>query len=137
MSDNQHGIVEVSKGPVDLTIPADGEKFRYGNGFPFQAGPNTGGVFVNLRFEGFPVGDFEAGMDVVLFDDLENISSNQAVQITRSEQCKHPQTGKPRIIVKHSQKGGFVPFGAKRADGSPHPGAGSGFLLGEALNFPR
>ena len=73
MSNDQRGIVDVSKGPVDLTIPADGEKFRYGNGFPFQAGPNTAGVFVNLRFEGFPVGDFEAGMDVVLFDDLNGL----------------------------------------------------------------
>lgn len=136
MVSNSPGITSVTRGAADATIPADGEKFRYGNGFPFQAGPHTAGVFLNLRFEGFPVGDFEAGMDVVLFDDLDAISTESAVRITRSEYSNHPETGEPRVTVKHSQRGGFVPFGARRADGSPHPAAGTGFLLGEALNFP-
>lgn len=131
--------MKVTQSPVKLIAPlatGDGRTYRYGNGFPFQAGPNTAGVFLNLRFEGFPAGDFEAGMDVVLFDDLESISSKDAVKITRSVYSDHPVTGKPRVTIKHSQRGGFVPFGAKRADGSPHPAAGTGFLLGEALNFP-
>ena len=66
--------MKVTQSPVKLIAPpptGDGRTYRYGNGFPFQAGPNTAGVFLNLRFEGFPAGDFEAGMDVVLFDDLE------------------------------------------------------------------
>ena len=73
--------MEVTQSPVKLIAPlatGDGRTYRYGNGFPFQAGPNTAGVFLNLRFEGFPAGDFEAGMDVVLFDDLESISSKDA-----------------------------------------------------------
>jgi len=129
-------IESVTRSTAKVTIPNDGEKFRYGNGFLFQAGPNTAGVFLNLRFEGFPVGDFEAGMDVVLFDDLDTISSKGAIEITRSTYSDHPETGKPRVTVKHSQRGGFVPFGAKREDGTPHPAAGTGFLLGDALNFP-
>lgn len=130
------GITHVTRRPAVVTIPPDGEKFRYGTGSVFQAGPRTAGVFLNLRFEGFPVGDFEAGMDAILFDGLDAISPGNAVKITRSDYSDHPVTGKPRVTVKHSQHGGFVPHGALRPDGTPHPAAGTGFLLGDALNFP-
>ncbi|MAE66902.1 MAG: hypothetical protein CMJ18_21805 [Phycisphaeraceae bacterium] len=120
---------------ADLVIPSEGGLFRYGNGFAFQAGPTTAGFFVNLRFGGYPVGDFEAGMDVVLFDDLATISASNAVPICRSDRHVRPD-GKKRVVVRHTPKGGFVPHGALRADGSPHPGAGTGFLVGQALDFP-
>ena len=32
-------------------------------------------------------------------------------------------------MVKYPIRGGFVPLGAKRTDGSPHPHAGTGFGL--------
>ena len=116
-------------------MPPEGGMYRYGNGFAFQAGPTTVGVFVNLRFGGFPVGDFEAGMDVVLFDDLSEIDEKNAMAVTRSERYVR-EDGAKRVIIKHTPKGGFVPYGARRADGSPHPAAGTGFLLGSALDFP-
>lgn len=65
-------------------VPRDGERFRYGMWYLFQAEPNQAGLLCNLRTEGFPVGDFEAGMDVLLFDDAEKISSANAVPVTRT-----------------------------------------------------
>ncbi|MAE66917.1 MAG: hypothetical protein CMJ18_21880 [Phycisphaeraceae bacterium] len=127
---------QITQGGADLVVPPqEGGLYRYGNGFPFQAGPTTAGIFVNIRFGGFPVGDFEAGMDAVLFDDLSTLSEANAVPVTRSEK-RVRDDGAKRIVIKHSPKGGFVPFGALRDDGTPHPAAGTGFSLGEALDFP-
>lgn len=133
---NETGIVSVTRSAADLVVPRDGEGFRYGTGYLFQAGPNQAGLLCNLRTEGFPVGDFEAGMDVLLFDDAEKISSTNAVPVTRTVKYADRVTGKWRIVIKHGVKGGFVPLGARRADGSPHPNAGTGFGFCEALDFP-
>ena len=40
-------------------------------------------------------------------------------------------------MVKYPVAGGFVPAGAKRADGSPHPHAGTGFGLSTAQAWPQ
>lgn len=128
-------ITGITRGPADLVVPPDGEVFRYGIGFVFQVAPGKAGMACNLRFEGFPVGDFEAGTDVVVFDDVDGIRDATPVRITRSERYSHPEKGK-RVVVKHTCKGGFVPLGAKRPDGTPHPAAGTGFVFGEALDLP-
>ena len=131
--------LRVTCGPADLTVPVHTPPtytWRYGNGSIFQVGPCKAGVICNIRFEKLPAGDFEAGMDAVVFDRHESIAARDAVPITRTEKYKHPKTGRPRIRLKHTQKIGFVPRGAKRADGTDHPGAGTGFMLGEALDFP-
>ena len=78
------GITAVTKGPVDLQIPRDvvkGEAQRYGLAHPFQAGPKTGGLFVNRRIERMGAGDFENGCDVILFDDLKTVSANAAIAV--------------------------------------------------------
>ena len=136
------GIVRVTRGPADLVLPRagdglrDADEFRYGLGHVFQAGPNQAGLLCNLRFEGLPAGDFEAGMDVVVFDDTQKISSTNAVPVTRTVKYADRVTGQWRIVLKHLAVGGFIPFGARRADGSPHPHAGTGFGFCEALDFP-
>ena len=132
------GIVSVTQGPADLTVPADvpaGEAQRYGLGFPFQVGPTTAALWVNLRQEDTGVGDFENGSDVVLFSDLATISGAASVRLTRNEKWTTP-AGEKRILVKFPDVGGFVPLGAKRPDGSPQPYAGTGFSFCEALEFP-
>ncbi len=131
------GLLSVTSGPADLTIPPDGDMYRYGLGYVFQIDATRAGLFANLRTEGLPVGDFEAGMDLLIFDDPSRISSAEAHPLTRNEHYVDDATGRERLIVKHDQKGGFVPAGAKRADGSDHPHAGTGFLLGAALDFAR
>lgn len=35
------GIVSVMRGTADLVVPQDGEGFRYGTGYVFQAGSRT------------------------------------------------------------------------------------------------
>jgi hypothetical protein len=130
------GIVSVTRGTADLVVPHDGEGFRYGTGFVFQAGPKQAGLLCNLRTEGYPVGDFEAGMDVLMFDDMVQISSAGAIPVTRTVKYADRITGQWRIVIKHGVKGGFVPLGARRADGSPHPHAGTGVGFCQALDFP-
>ena len=130
------GIVGVTRGAADLVVPHDGEGFRYGTGFLFQAGPHQAGLLCNLRTEGFPVGDFEAGMDVLAFDDAAKISAETAVPVTRTVKYADRVTGQWRIVIKHGARGGFVPLGARRDDGSPHPHAGTGVGLCKALDFP-
>ena len=83
------GLASVTQGPADLTIPADvpaGEAQRYGLGFPFQVGPTTAALWVNLRQEGTGVGDFEKyivrGL-LILFAVLFNTIQIQSLQKAR------------------------------------------------------
>jgi hypothetical protein len=133
------GIVGVTKGPADVSVPPDvpeGEVQHYGLGFPFQVGPTMAAIFVNRRMEVTGLWDFENGSDVILFDNLGAISADAPIPVTRNEKRVDPATGERRITVKFPDIGGFVPLGARRADGSRHPRAGSGFAICQALEFP-
>ena len=88
-----------------------------------------------LRNEGYPVGDFENGSDLFLFDDLEHIDPAQAIPIVRNDTYLNP-CGERRIAIHYPIVGGFVPLGALRPDGTPHPHAGTGFGLSEIMDFP-
>ena len=77
-------ITGITRGPVDLVTPPDGDNFRYGLGFPMQIGPRQAALLCNLRTEQMPTGDFENGADVLLFDDIVEISETVAVPITRN-----------------------------------------------------
>ena len=131
-------ITSVTAGPPRLTEPAEhppGETCRYGGAFPFQVAPGLAAVFSSLRNEGYPVGDFENGGDVILFDDLDRIDPAGAVPIVRNDTYVDAR-GRRRINIHYPIVGGFVPLGALREDGSPHPHAGTGFGIGESLDFP-
>lgn len=130
------GILGMTTGKADLRIPASlpkGTTWRYGLALPFQAGPETAGLFCNIR-AGFH--DFEAGNDLVLFGDTSNISADHAQMLNRNHKESHPRTGQPSIMVKYPCRGGFVPLGAKREDGSAHPHAGTGFSVTQVLAWP-
>jgi hypothetical protein len=132
-------IAAVTRGPADLVVPGDSSEaqvLRYGLGFPFQVAPGLAGLWVNLRVELRPVGDFENGTDVVLFDSLDDISAEGAIPVSRNEWERDPETGTRRIVLKYPVSGGFVPLGARRQDGSPHPHAGTGFGVCQAISFP-
>ncbi len=131
------GIVRVTSGPADLIIPPDGDMYRYGLGYAFQVDETKAGLFANLRTEGLPVGDFEAGVDLLVFDELSKLKSATPLPITRNAHYIEHDTGNMRMLLKHDQKGGFIPAGAKREDGTPHPHAGTGFLIGAAPDFAR
>ena len=129
-------ITKITQGPPALTSPPpqdDGGTYRYGVAFPFQVAPRKAALTIALRVEGTPVGDFENGCDVVLFDGLSRIDLTDSVPITRNEKFPGKE---PRLMLRYPTIGGFVPCGALRPDGTPHPHAGTGFGFNEALDFP-
>ncbi len=131
-------ITAVSAGPARLLRPPDataGQDLRYGLGFPFQVAPTQAALFCNVRVEGVATFDYENGADVVIFDSLAGIGAAKPVIICRNERPTDAG-GKPRLVVRFPVIGGFVPLGARRADGSPHPHAGTGFGLCQAISFP-
>lgn len=137
------GIVELTKGPKDFVRPPDtpaGKTWLYQIVMPFQVSATMAGVLCNIR-EGLAKGvDFECGVDVILFDRLSNLNSNQAVTVTRNQEEPNPYSippGKPSIIVKYPARTGFVPQGAKLDDGSPHPSAGTGFAINQAIAWTK
>ena len=120
-----------------MTIPPtqpEGDTWRYGLGLPFQVAAGKAGLFCGLR--GKRGHDFEVGTDVILFGDLAKISAEGAIPISRNHDEKNPNSDPPMtpsIMVKYPVRGGFVPYGAKLEDGSPHPHAGTGFGICQAI----
>jgi hypothetical protein len=131
-------LTSVTRGPADLTTPPDSRPdavLAYGLGFPFQVAPDQAALFCNVRVEGVDVFDFENGTDVIIFADLAAIKAAGAVPISRNER-RTEGDGVERLVIKFPMIGGFVPRGALRADGAPHPHAGTGFGLCQAISFP-
>lgn len=130
------GLTGVTRGPADLIAPPsapEDEVWRYGLGFPMQIGPTEAALLTNIRMIGSGNIDFEIGTDVVLFDDLDKISTKTAIPISRWSQGVDPEHG--NIIVRKGPViAGFVPYGALREDGSSHPHAGTGFGIGWAIS---
>ena len=117
----------ISRRDRPTTVPPDvpgGAFRRYGVGFAFQVGPRLAGLFCNLRIG---PGDYEDGTDLFLFDNLEAIKVQKAIPVTRNESRVNPANGQREAGHKFPTNGGFVPLGARRVDGTPHPHAGSGF----------
>jgi hypothetical protein len=131
-----HGFLGVTKGAPDLIEPPDtpsDETWRYGVGFPMQISPTEGAVLTNIRLEGSGNIDFEIGTDVIIFDDLDEISAERAIPISRYDQITDPIHGN-LVVRKGPVIAGFVPVGALLEAGSPHPGAGTGFGIGWAIS---
>lgn len=127
------GIIDVTRGDVDLRVAPNTPEERtwlYQIAMPIQVAERKAAIVCAIR-EGRVKGvDFENGTDIVLFDDLDKINAESAVQVTRNHEEANPNTdppGQPAIMVKYPAHVGFVPFGAKRADGTPHPHQGTGF----------
>lgn len=114
---------------------ADPVERCYGIGYPVQVGPKKAALFCNVRILGAKCQDYEDGAEVFVFDDLSCVGKGGSVPVTWNEKEKDEQTGEPRFIVKYPPAVGFWPAGAKRSDGSVHPGAGKGFALCQALSF--
>ncbi|MBT5872120.1 MAG: hypothetical protein HOH43_01775, partial [Candidatus Latescibacteria bacterium] len=126
---------EITNGSPDLVHPPStppGETWLYQVIMPFQVAPGLAAAFCNIRRGDAPGADFEIGMDVVLFDDLNKVTADRAVPISRNHEAPNPRTSPPNapsVMMKYPCAGGFVPLGARRPDGSPHPHAGTGFAL--------
>lgn len=133
------GIVEISRGKLVLTIPPDRPSLgslRYALAFPFQAGPHTVGLMVSRMIEETSSYGFLDGSDVILLDELKPPCCSRIFAVSRNE-LEAGGNGTPAsLFVKSPLIGGFVPYGARRADGTPHPHAGTGFGVGQAHRFP-
>jgi len=128
----------MSGAPAVLRQPAggaDGQVLMYGLGYVLQVAPRKAAVLCNVRTVGSGHWDFEDGTDAIVFDSLATITRRKAVVVARNTQDVDPETGRPRVAVHYPIVGGFVPLGARRTDGSPHPHAGTGFGLSEILRF--
>ena len=86
-----------------------------------------------------PGTDFEVGTDMILLSDLSQLSAANALPVSRNHEEIKPNSGRPSensVMVKYWIRGGFVPLGAKRQDGSSHPHAGTGFGFCWAISWP-
>ncbi len=131
-------ITAVTASDVRLVAPPDSteeQALSYGLGFPFQVAPGRAALFCNVRVEGVATFDYENGTDVIVFDSVDEISADGAVAISRNERLTD-ENGVGRIVVKFPVIGGFVPLGTLGEDGRPHPHAGTGFGICQAISFP-
>ena len=137
-----NGISRVTRGGLKLVSPPDvtrGEVWRYGLTYPFQVAPRKAAVFCNVRRVNNPGVDFEVGTDVVLFDSLSNFKALSTVPVSRNHEEPNPNSNPANeraVMVKYPVAGAFVPWGAKRADGTPHAHAGTGFGITSAIAWP-
>jgi hypothetical protein len=135
-------VVRVTRGAPKLVSPPDvarGEVWRYGLTYPFQVAPRQAAVFCNVRRVNNPGVDFEVGTDVVLFDSLSNFKALSTIPVSRNHEEPNPNSNTPNeraVMVKYPVAGAFVPFGAKRADGTAHSHAGTGFGISSAVAWP-
>lgn len=132
------GIAEVSRDKLVLTTPPDRlacGSLRYALALPFQAGPHTIGLMVMRMIEETPNYGFLDGSDVILLDELKLPRRERVFAATRNEVEQGKSGAPPRLFMKSPLLGGFVPRGALRADGTPHPHAGTGFGIGQAHHF--
>ena len=131
-------ITRFTRGGPDVTQPkssTDNRKASYGLGYLVQVDSRKAALFCNLRIVEPGFGDYEDGGDVFVFDDLNNIAKGGPMPVTRIEKEKDGKTGEPRFILKFPPCPGFWPLGAKRPDGTAHPGAGKGFAFCQALSL--
>ena len=140
MAEDSRGIIKITRQSARLRIPGstpDGQIWRYCISFPFQIAPRKAAVICNIR--GNHPGDFEVGTDFIPFDDLSNFQVDKALPISRIEKSTNPNSqppGEPCWLIKQWDRVGFIPLGAKRADGSPHPHAGTGFGVCNVIAWP-
>jgi hypothetical protein len=119
-------------------VPA-GEVWRYGLIYPFQVAPRLAAALCNIRKVHNPGVDFELGTDLILFDSLAGVRPDRAITICRNHEAPNPNSDPPNlrsVVVKYPVAGAFVPPGARLADGSLLPHAGTGFGLGTAQAWP-
>lgn len=132
--------------PLSMTVPgpvvtepfdsAPGRRLRYGLATIWQVSPTEIAVQVNRRPCCIPVVDLEDGSDLFVTDRIEGLKTARPQPLLRNREGVHPRSGAPLILVHYPVTGGFVPLGAKRADGTPHPHAGTGFGVGVVLGYP-
>lgn len=114
-----------------------GETWRYMLTYPFQVAPKLAGLYCNIKPSFGPGQDFEMGNDILLFENFDRVDTAGAIPISRMHREDNPNAGgAPAMMAKYPGIVGFVPAGALRDDGTPHPHAGTGFACLNARAMP-
>jgi hypothetical protein len=127
---SEAAITGVTSGTWDLQVPANkpaGDTWYYGGGMVIQMDRTTAGLVADMRRNGTPYNDYEAGSDLIPFNSLTGIDAARAVPLSRPATEPNPETGQSSLTSVYPVYGGFVPRGAATAGGRPHPHAGTGF----------
>ncbi len=114
----------------------EGQNGVYGLGRAWQLSPTKVGVVANIRSWGSDVIDLELGNDLLVVDDLHTDKPQAVISLNRAGTGTDPDTGDSYLLSKYPLCGDFVPLGALRWDGSPHPHAGTGFAICTVKRFP-
>ena len=112
----------------------DSKSWRVGLGRPVQIGPNLAALFCTLQSENGP--DNIGGNRIVFFDDLDRIGQGENIALSQNEIIGDLASGQARMVMKGAAWVWFVPEGARREDGSPHPHAGTGFGVDSVMELP-
>ncbi|NMA42151.1 MAG: hypothetical protein GX946_02075 [Oligosphaeraceae bacterium] len=102
---------------------------------PAQLSPTEFALSLNIRACGVTAIDLEIGNDLLIADDLQS-GQYRVMPLDRYTFGPNPLTGKEVLFAHYPKNLAFVPLGAKHADGTPHPYAGTGFIIGQILSFP-
>lgn len=119
----------------ELMVVPEEPGWWYAGGITFQIGPTECAVTASRLATGIRTVDFGMGWDMAVLDRLEG-PVRGITPMRRTAFERHPRTSKPVQMSRWSPRGGFIPLGARRADGTPHPHAGTGFGLSTVLAFP-
>lgn len=109
---------------------------RYAVATPIQVGPNTAALIVGREAVSGRALDFADGCEAILFDRLDRIDPAGALVLSANTEETNPHNGERVLMIKFPFAGAFVPLGARRQDGTPHPHAGTGFLVTVTHGIP-
>lgn len=110
--------------------------WRLGTGKAFQVAPDLAGICCGMRPEGMGGPDYVDGASLILFRDLAALEGADIIPLANNDILGDPASGEACMVMKHGLWIWFVPAGARRADGSAHPHAGTGFGLQTLLEVP-
>lgn len=108
----------------------------YQIGHPAQLDSRTVAVGLNIRCCGVNAIDLEVGNDIMFLRDLEHPEEAEIKILDRPSEFINPLRGEKELLAHYPKNIGFVPLGARLADGTPHPFAGTGFVMGQVMGFP-
>jgi hypothetical protein len=81
-------------------------------------------------------GDLCVGNDGFIFEKISEIAPEKAIPINFPDPDYKLRNAPGRaFLAKYPVTGGFVPLGATLDDGRPHPAAGTGILVSDAVTF--
>lgn len=120
----------------EVSSQVAGQQWVYQLTRAFQLSPTEFGLLVNIRLCAIRPVDIETGNDLVILDRLDQVEPKATIPLNRGEFGIHPRTVQRLLLSRYPLAGGFIPVGACRADGSPHPHAGTGFAVSHVLGYP-